>query len=844
MPRTRSYIGLLLCLLSLQEARAEPRDDARRHFSLGLSAAREGDFQLALERFLAAQEAFPHQATLYNITLAYLDLGDLEAARTYYALYRELSVERTGEVPLTIPELDAPQTLPPAPPPPTDRSDEVRLIEELSDELTQRLAALADLIQESQPGTASPDTTGPGDLAPQDPTRTPTSAGTPEEADTPEAPPGFLDAAYEAVVVSASRVGQDPLDSPSTVTVLTADDIRLSGVLDVPDLLRRVVGVEIANMASGQPDVAIRGFQREMNNKVLVLIDGRSTYLDFIGTTIWSALPVTLEELERVEVIRGTGSAVYGANAVTGVINLITRAPGEGGQVVRVSGGSPGLGRASVVASGRSGQGAFRLSSTVQTQGVWARESLLDGEQPDAPILWRTDPDTAAESLRFNARMDQPLGTWGAMSLSGGLASAELKLFPPGALDAYGMQIDHRYARADLFAEGVHLRAFWSDNNGTSGPDLQYVGERDNTNDFDNDVVDVELERPVAFETGPVHHQLNVGAGYRFKSIRSGLLVGGFDTPYLEHHLKAFVNEQASMGPLSLVGSLRVDRHPLIDVTKTTSPRTSLLLRVQRDTSVRLTAGSAYRAPTAMESYLDLDIITPVDGLFSPVYGDQELLPERITTLELGVHDASSLFHQADLVLYRNQISKLIAPPTQPIGAQAFDDRNNGFNLVESYWLNTPSSYLGYGAEAELELYPTDGVDLFANAALNQMIILEEDYDPTRAPELSSAPLMINLGGSVRTPWRTDVSLWANWKAPQDWFIRDFGSDLTSIVSVVRLDARLLASARVAVRPIGEQLELSLDAWHLAALLGQPAKEHPSGQPIGGRLYGSVTWRP
>ncbi|MEZ4234600.1 MAG: TonB-dependent receptor plug domain-containing protein [Myxococcota bacterium] len=90
----------------------------------------------------------------------------------------------------------------------------------------------------------------------------------------------FLGEAYERVVVSASRVGQDPLDSPATVTVLTADDIRLSGVVDLPDLLRRVVGVEIMAPAAGHSEIAIRGFQRKMNNKVLVLIDGRSTGRD------------------------------------------------------------------------------------------------------------------------------------------------------------------------------------------------------------------------------------------------------------------------------------------------------------------------------------------------------------------------------------------------------------------------------------------------------------------------------------------------------------------------------------------------------------------------------------
>src|SRR5690606_31059305 len=114
-------------------------------------------------------------------------------------------------------------------------------------------------------------------------------------------------------------------------------------------------------LASGHTDVSIRGFNREVANKVLVLVDGRSTYLDFIGTTLWETIPVTLEEIERIEVIRGPGSAVYGANAVTGVINIITRTPGEGSNHLLFEAGMPSYARGSMLVTGRSNGVGYRV---------------------------------------------------------------------------------------------------------------------------------------------------------------------------------------------------------------------------------------------------------------------------------------------------------------------------------------------------------------------------------------------------------------------------------------------------------------------------------------------------
>ena len=106
---------------------------------------------------------------------------------------------------------------------------------------------------------------------------------------------------YEDVVVSASRQATSPSDAPAATTIITADQIRLSGATSIPELLRSVPGMSHLTMTSGNTNLAIRGFNQRISNKVLVLIDGRSVYLDFLGATLFRTLAYDLQDVERIE---------------------------------------------------------------------------------------------------------------------------------------------------------------------------------------------------------------------------------------------------------------------------------------------------------------------------------------------------------------------------------------------------------------------------------------------------------------------------------------------------------------------------------------------------------------
>ncbi len=147
-------------------------------------------------------------------------------------------------------------------------------------------------------------------------------------------------------VTSVSKKEQALSKAGAAVFVITQEDIRRSGVMNIPDLLRMVPGVDVARLDSNTWAISIRGFNDRYSNKVLVLIDGRSVYSENFSGVFWDQLNVPLEDIERIEVIRGPGGTVWGANAVNGVINIITKSSKDtqGGLMTAQTGSAENLG--------------------------------------------------------------------------------------------------------------------------------------------------------------------------------------------------------------------------------------------------------------------------------------------------------------------------------------------------------------------------------------------------------------------------------------------------------------------------------------------------------------------
>ena len=133
----------------------------------------------------------------------------------------------------------------------------------------------------------------------------------------------------ETVVVSASRTEQKLVDAPATMTVIGADKSRTRTSQNFAELLRTVPGLNITQVSARDINVTSRAPTGTLATGQLAVLDGRSLYQDFFGFVMWDFLPVNLNEIKQIEVIRGPASAVWGANAVYGVINVITKSPRE-----------------------------------------------------------------------------------------------------------------------------------------------------------------------------------------------------------------------------------------------------------------------------------------------------------------------------------------------------------------------------------------------------------------------------------------------------------------------------------------------------------------------------------
>ncbi|MCG8589452.1 MAG: TonB-dependent receptor plug domain-containing protein, partial [Proteobacteria bacterium] len=161
---------------------------------------------------------------------------------------------------------------------------------------------------------------------------------------------GFdLESLMNIEVTSVSKKAQSLTEAAAAVYVVTAEDIKRSGVRTVPEALRMVPGVHVARMSGTRWAISVRAFNGVFAAKLLVLIDGRSVYTPLFSGTYWDAQDVVLEDVDRIEVIRGPGGTLWGANAVNGVINILTKSSKDTqGALITAGGGLTQRGFATV----------------------------------------------------------------------------------------------------------------------------------------------------------------------------------------------------------------------------------------------------------------------------------------------------------------------------------------------------------------------------------------------------------------------------------------------------------------------------------------------------------------
>ena len=175
-------------------------------------------------------------------------------------------------------------------------------------------------------------------------------------------------------VTSASKKEQKLSRVAAAIFVITQEDIQRSGATSIEDLLRIVPGLDVAQINGSTWAIGARGFNQQLSNKLLVMVDGRIVYTEAFGGVYWDAVDLPLEDIDRIEVIRGPGGSIWGANAVNGVISIFTkRAAGTRGGLIAATGGNIVQGLGTIEYGDKIGKETdFRVSQNISMRTRWA----------------------------------------------------------------------------------------------------------------------------------------------------------------------------------------------------------------------------------------------------------------------------------------------------------------------------------------------------------------------------------------------------------------------------------------------------------------------------------------
>lgn len=816
-PRALMLVAALLPALALADARVE----ARRHFKTGMALIADGRFDEGISELLEAYSIRPHPNVLFNVARAYETAGRPKDALDYYAKYLAANPPDAPAVRLTVAKLEAqlPKAAEPTPTeaPPTPAA-------KVDDATVQRLEALAARLEQAlERAEAKP---APGAL----PSPTPVAAAPADDFGVP----------YEETVVAASRRAQASLDAPNAITVISGEELRASGLQSLPEILRRVPGAEVMAMGLASANVSFRGFNQRISNKVLVLVDGRPEYLDFLGLTPWPMLPVGLEEIERVEVIRGPGSALYGANAMLGVVNIITRAPGTG-PAAEATGffGNGNWGGASAVASGGTTL-RYRASLGYQQGEKYSRD--YEGGRADVASTV-ADPNLALRSARANLTTFYAFNKDFSLAASGGVNRLYTELYALGLLRNYSLDGVSGYAKVDFTGGPVKVRFFWNHSAFDAGPQYEPIGQRSLRTNVDTNVYDLEALFQQEFSLLG-SHVFAAGLSGRVKRVKWGYI-----GPLTEElHAAAFVQDEwRIVKPLTLVASYRIDRHPLLDNGSpgyAQSPRVSVVFRPWESHAFRGSVASAFRQPTFLESYMNIRTPVPgVNGASVLTQGNRALRPERLLSFELGYRgELPRLGLAVDLAAYWNVVSDLIVlsavNPVPP--AEAFDAASQSYLLGRSLFSNDPQSYSARGGELGLTWNVLKGLDVRASAAVQS--IVANSAVAVCGPCSQAPALKVNAGFAYRSPVKLDLSADVSVVTATTWVEREPSpTDPTQVVNLANpLGPSVVINARAAYRFFDDRLTVAV----VGSQLGPAHQEHPFGNLVTRRVFATVTVQP
>lgn len=453
-------------------------------------------------------------------------------------------------------------------------------------------------------------------------------------------------------VTSASKKEQKLSDVASALFVITRDDIRRSGATSLPEVLRLAPGLEVAHIDANKWAVSSRGFNGRFADKMLVLVDGRSVYTPLFSGVYWDVQDMILADIERIEVIRGPGATIWGANAVNGVINITTKAAQDTqGALVSLRTGGEDRSIAEMRYGWSAGSDAhFRAFAKYVNRAPFA--SATGGAAADGWDSWRS-----------GARADFQLTPDDSLMVAGQLytGSAGQTYAPGGPLPFFQQRIDVTAERS-----GGDVLGRWRRNlSSTANLTVQVYYDRTRRADIllseERDTIDVEFQHHARVTR---RHDMVWGAGYRTTSddIQNSSTVMFLPASRRDRLFSAYLQDEILLpARVRLTLGTKVEHNgssdwefqPNVRALVPVTPRHSLWAAVSR----------AVRTPSRAEHTVRLEtapIPDPVRGIPALVSlrGTPGFLPETLRAHEAGYR---TQFGRAsfDAAVFRNHYDHL-----------------------------------------------------------------------------------------------------------------------------------------------------------------------------------------
>jgi len=582
-------------------------------------------------------------------------------------------------------------------------------------------------------------------------------------------------------VTSASRRSQKLSEVSSAIFVITQDDIRRSGATSIPEALRMAPGVEVARLGTDKWAISVRGFNGRFANKLQVLMDGRSVYTPLFSGVIWSQQDTFMEDIERIEVIRGPGATVWGANAVNGVINIITKkAADTQGTLLTGGGGSFERGFVGVRYGGKLNEEtpfrvyakAFSRDPMHSLSGVSVRD-----DWQSARAGFRLDHSRGIDQLTVQG--DVFINSIGDSLLQPALTAPFTRLDIADAKEKGG-NIRLRWDRNFSDKSSIMLQTYYDRVHNQLAPWTKYAESFD---------VDFQHRLPLF-----IHHDVTWGINYRLYNNKVPETELTTFTPQQKtnHNISAFVRDEITLLPDQLRLSLgtRIDHNDFTGLEVQPSGR--LMWTPNEQNSLWISVSRAVRIPSrgendvtiagrVMQSFPGMPTL-PVPVMMV-VQGNNRFDSEKLIAYELGYRHQFASNASIDIASFFNDYSQLrdfrFGQMTQGVGIHS--------HLVLPIFFGNQASAHSYGVEASIDWRPYEkwrlqGSYSYLNIHMNSSAEFKQLDSTSGGADKANPHQQFSLRSNYDFSERLQLNLWLRYVS---------GLTFYHIPNYVTMDAKL-----------------------------------------------------